>query len=349
LQFRNAPVTAGMFAPWTPVGAIQVSGGYDVGWIDPASNQYIVWRTDTAGNYTNTLVGAVAAADPTLEALETIFGQDIDGDGTVGINPTQIIETAGSTQLWAVGNEYVLAGNTGSRLILQDRAAPVIAGQRNTWVPIGAEQTSTGFEVAWKHGSLDEYIVWNTDATGDLVSSPTNVVTGTSGALEGLESSFSQDLNGDGTVGVPTSGSRASFQVVYISVPTAIIRTSPNTASASSGLSVPSLTFIGSPNAVVLGAEATAVAYDLQPSSGIETVADFVFGKDWLQIGLMDAPSNALVAFDTSVGGVHAIAFANANDLAHGIVLLNMTGTGETAANVLGSRTYIDFGIAHIG
>jgi hypothetical protein len=45
-----------------------------------------------------------------------------------------------------------------------------------------------------------------------------------------------------------------------------------------------------------------------------------------------------LQAYDTTVGGVHAIAIASSTDLTQGVVLLNMTG-GQTAANLLTSHT----------
>ena len=64
-------------------------------------------------------------------------------------------------------------------------------------MPIGAEQTASGYEVAWKVTGADQYQVWNTDNSGNFVSSA-GVVSGTSAALESFETSFQQDLNGDG-------------------------------------------------------------------------------------------------------------------------------------------------------
>jgi hypothetical protein len=47
--------------------------------------------------------------------------------------------------------------------------------------------------------------VWNTDFSGNLLSNPTGVVSGSSYALESLEPSFQEDLNGDGITGVVTT------------------------------------------------------------------------------------------------------------------------------------------------
>ena len=39
------------------------------------------------------------------------------------------------------------------------------------WTPIGAEQTASGYEVAWKVTGADQYTVWTTDNSGNYVSS----------------------------------------------------------------------------------------------------------------------------------------------------------------------------------
>src|SRR3977135_633811 len=51
----------------------------------------------------------------------------------------------------------------------------------------------------------NQYTVWNTDSSGNHVSNIIGVVSGNSSALESLETSFHQDLNGDGTIGVVTT------------------------------------------------------------------------------------------------------------------------------------------------
>ena len=77
-------------------------------------------------------------------------------------------------------------------------------------MPIGAEQTATGYEVAWKVTGADQYTVWTTDSNGNFVSG-IGVVSGSSYALESLEASFQQDLNGDGTIGLTTTGDRVGW------------------------------------------------------------------------------------------------------------------------------------------
>ena len=81
--------------------------------------------------------------------------------------------------------------------------APVVAGQFGAWVPIGAEQTANGYEVAWKVTGADQFTVWNHDNSGNYVSTAFDIVSGTSAALQSIETSFHQDLNGDGSISVP--------------------------------------------------------------------------------------------------------------------------------------------------
>ncbi len=85
-------------------------------------------------------------------------------------------------------------------------ARPFTAGEFGAWTFIAAQQTATGYEVALKDGSADQYGVWDTDASGNFVSGPISNVSGTNAALESIETSFNYDLNGDGIIGVPSGG-----------------------------------------------------------------------------------------------------------------------------------------------
>jgi serralysin len=80
---------------------------------------------------------------------------------------------------------------------LRRDGAAVIVGQFGAWTLIGAEQAGTGYQVAWKFGSADQYLVWNTDNSGTFVGNATGVVTGEDEVLKALEPIFQQDLNHD--------------------------------------------------------------------------------------------------------------------------------------------------------
>ena len=80
----------GEFGNWTPIGAVQTQSGYDVAWRNTSTGQYTVWTTDSNGNYTGNLIGAVSGNSYALESLEPIFNQDLNGDGVIGLNPPVI-------------------------------------------------------------------------------------------------------------------------------------------------------------------------------------------------------------------------------------------------------------------
>ena len=77
-----------------------------------------------------------------------------------------------------------------------------MAGQFGGWTPIGAEQTASGYQVAWKVPGADQYSVWTTDSNGNFTSTSA-ILSASSSALQSFETSFHQDLNGDGAIGVP--------------------------------------------------------------------------------------------------------------------------------------------------
>src|SRR5262249_36254330 len=151
--------------------------------------------------------------------LASVFVASSDGHGgtnVVGL-PKTVIESAGSTSLVLLGNNYFLypvGGSSGPELSYF--GAPVVAAQFGSWTPLGAEQTASGYEVAWKVTGADQYTVWATDSSGSYTSNIVGVVPGTSSALEMLEPSFHQDLNGDGVIGLAVmSGGTVEVSSAY--------------------------------------------------------------------------------------------------------------------------------------
>ena len=110
---------------------------------------------------------AVSGNSIALESLETTFHQDLNGDGAIGL-VTTVIESFGSTSLVKVGNNYYLESiSSGTGPELKYGGAAVVAGQFGSWAPIGAEQTASGYDVAWKNPGADQYTVWSTDSSGN--------------------------------------------------------------------------------------------------------------------------------------------------------------------------------------
>jgi serralysin len=116
-----------------------------------------VWSTDSSGNFIANITGLVSGNSTALEPLETTFHQDLNGDGTIGIT-TVTIEAFGSTSLVQVGNNYYLDNiSSGTGPELQYQGAPVTANQFGTIALIGAEQTASGYDLAWKIPGTNQY------------------------------------------------------------------------------------------------------------------------------------------------------------------------------------------------
>ena len=202
LKAYGAAVIAGQVGGWTPIGVEQTATGYQVAWKGPGKDQYGVWNTDKSGNLVSN-TGVLSGSE--VKSFEASFQQDLNGDGVIGLK-TNVIEATGATSLVQVGDNFSLSSG-GSGLTLKAYGTAVVAGQSGGWTPIGVEQTATGYQVAWKGPGKDQYGVWNTDKSGNLVSH-TGVLSGSE--LKSFEAGFHQDLNGDGVIGNSSSGAPLS-------------------------------------------------------------------------------------------------------------------------------------------
>ena len=202
ITLGGVDITSGQFGTWTPIGAEKTATGYELAWHNTATNQYSIWTLDSNGNYiTNN--GALSGTSATIEAFETSFHQDLNGDGVIGV-PAVVIESLGSTSLTEVGNNFFLYANgTSSGPAITLGGANISAGQFGTWTPIGAEQTATGYELAWHNTATNQYSIWTLDSNGNYITN-NGALSGTSATIESFETSFHQDLNGDGVIGIPT-------------------------------------------------------------------------------------------------------------------------------------------------
>jgi protocatechuate 3,4-dioxygenase beta subunit len=304
LKYAGAAVSAGQFGGWTPIGVEQTATGYEVAWKVTGADQYSVWSTDSNGNYISNTVsnvnGAVSGSSTALQTIETTFHQDLNGDGVIGVptgsSPTTtVIESFGSTSLTEVDHNYYLNSiSSGSGPELKYAGAAVSAGQFGGWTPIGVEQTPTGYEVAWKVTGADQYSVWSTDSNGNYISNISNVngaVSGSSSALEAIETEFHQDLNGDGAIGVP--------------VPAATSPVATNTASTH-------LADNGTVSAIV---SAGHEAFVFAPNFGQLNIANFALETDTIQFSKATFPDvTAALAATHNDGHGNAVITDAAND-----------------------------------
>jgi hypothetical protein len=193
----------------TVVGTVT---GFD---FDPAAVLSYTLSDYAAGRFAiNASTGVITVADGAMPDYETTKSHQItvrtaDQSGHVfyntftiavtNVSETSIIEGSGSTSLTVVDTIYHLG--SGGSPSLKYLGAAVGVGQFGAFVPIAAESTATGYEVAFKNSGTGQFSIWNTDSSGNYISY--TLMAGSSLALESLKPTFHQDLNGDGIVGIP--------------------------------------------------------------------------------------------------------------------------------------------------
>jgi hypothetical protein len=302
LKYQGVTYTAGQFGQWTPTGVEQTASGYEVAWVLAGANAYAVWSTDSNGNFTSILLNTVAGTDPALESIETSFHQDLNGDGVISPPSTTsaqtVIESSGATSLVEVGTNYYLEDSSGAGPSLKYGGAAYVAGQFGQWTPIGVEQTASGYEVAWKMAGADQYAVWLTDSNGNYVSNTLSNVSGTTAALESVETGFHQDLNGDGVIGPPSAPAQT---VIESAGATSLVEVGNNFYLYDSSGAGPSLKYQGA--AVVAGqfGQWTPIGAE-QTTTGYE-VALKVAGADQYTVWATDSNGNYTSNIISTVAG----------------------------------------------
>jgi serralysin len=86
LTAGGAPVVAGTSGAWRPIAAEAAETGYVVVWKNGEADQFGVWNTDAKGHYLCTAMGAVPGSNHAIESRETLFHQDLSGDGKIGVS-----------------------------------------------------------------------------------------------------------------------------------------------------------------------------------------------------------------------------------------------------------------------
>ena len=96
------------------------------------------------------------------------------------------------TKLVQSGNIFNLnpvAGGTGPTIKLSGSGFHR-RSQAGSYVPIGAEKTASGYDVAWKNTSTGQYAIWTTDNNGNYTGLAFGVVSGTDTNLKSIETVF---------------------------------------------------------------------------------------------------------------------------------------------------------------
>jgi len=178
----------------------------------------------------------------------------------------------------------------------------------------------------------------NTHVTSFTVSDTVKDVTAKLALLDGDYKLSAMTITGT------TSGDTLNLSGSSVA---ATINMGGDNAAVSAGLSAPSLTFMGTPDAVTLGAGAAAIDYTLASTGGIETIANFQYGLDLLDISLNGAANSMLQVANTQVNGQNAISIYSSAAPTHGVVLLNV-GSTMTASNLISNHLTFSNGNALI-
>jgi hypothetical protein len=186
ITYAGNKVSPNTYAGWQVIGVEIVRGdGEEV---------KTVWKSDSGQFWysTNTDNGGIIA-NGELIAKEFEFGQDFDGDGSVGKTPSTI-ESFGTTILTTDNRGEYLANKGGASsvniLYAGNKVSPTTyAG----WQVVGAEIVGDNENVkaVWKSDNGQFYYSTNTN-TGSIISG---------GELIAKEIEFAQDFDGDGSVG----------------------------------------------------------------------------------------------------------------------------------------------------
>jgi hypothetical protein len=228
-------------------------------------------------------------------------------DGSTGAAPpssSTVIEAFGSTSLVESGNNYFLQPNGGTAVELSYGGSPVVVGQYGQWAPIAAEQTASGYQVVWKLTGADQYLAWNTDSSGNCVSGALDPTSGSSAALQSMEISFNQDLNGDGYKGLVLNGSSGG-----------------QTLTAGSSATM----LIGGPSDILNGG-AGVDTFVFKSDFGSNTVNNFTPGTDTLQFSQSMFASALAVLGDAQQVGSDVVIAYDALDVVtlHNVQLANL-------------------------
>ena len=98
LKYGGAIFVDGQFGAWKPLGVETTATGYDVAWKNSSTGLYTVWGVDKTGNWSSDLLSNVSGSSASFKAMETLFHQDLNGDGVINTAST-VIDVSGKLAL----------------------------------------------------------------------------------------------------------------------------------------------------------------------------------------------------------------------------------------------------------
>ena len=316
------------------IGAVQLAGGgYDVAWQEVGSNVFTIWSVDSQGHFLANIGNNLAGNSSTLENFETTFGQDLNGDGQSDRRRHRRQQrsrpTAGHENSDQIGNNYFLDATTGqARAGSRDHARWRRRDTPGTFKAIGAVQLAGGgYDVAWQEVGSNVFTIWSVDSQGHFLANIGNNLAGNSTTLENFETTFGQDLNGDGTIGAPPATQPAAtsslqlhagpladnFQLVSVSGP--VIESGTVAAPAAQSTAV-----------TIAGHDVFVFA----PNFGQVSIANFAPATDTIEVS-----KTVFANLQALLTATHDDASANAviTDAAHDTITLKGVTTAQLLAH----------------
>ena len=177
----------------------------------------------------------------------------------------------------------------------------------SSWTPIGAVQVAGGaYDIAWKDTATGQYSVWSADSNGDYLSSLTPYVAGNNTALEALENTFQQDLNGDGIIGIYAAPGTTLQLSGPLSGPSGSATIGAGATLELAAANSSSVTFAGSTGMLKLDSPSTfdGVIYDFT-GNGMPSSSDQIDLKGINFNSVSDSYSNGVL---TVTDGTHSAA-----------------------------------------
>ena len=111
------------------------------------------------------------------QALFSVLGTTYGGNGvtTFALPDLRDKTVIGTGAGYSLGTTY---GANGVTVTVNDLPFPqpkygglaVTVGQFGSWKPLDSLANGNGYQIVWKNGSLDQYIVWDTDGVGNWLS-----------------------------------------------------------------------------------------------------------------------------------------------------------------------------------
>ena len=181
-----------------------------------------------------------------------------------------------------------------------------------------------------------QYSVWNTDSNGNFVST-TAAMSASNNTLESSETSFHQDLNGDGTIGVPATTNTGPTTVIELVGSTSLVEVGTNffLDNISTGTG-PSLKYGGADvdagqfgiGWTPIGTEQTATGYEVawRNDAGQYSVWNTDSNGNFVSTTAAMSPSNP--ALESSETGF--LQDLNGNGLIGGKAIVNGTSGNDT-------------------